>query len=280
MAEGRLAVTGEYVHESRRAPVAVYNSHDLSCRAVLRSRFPVHALAFHPTLPLSAVGTGSYDGGYFFEGELLLFNWEIHLTVSSFEDGIGREVPGLEWLDDHALCLLVAPPDDWKDKAAWVEGHVAVVRRADWSAVGPGTIDLTELAGPCVSAPGSDSRAEAETALSRLSSDREPRRSVRAIEELSDERILAALAGIAVECWLRSGEVQWRALDDDDSDGGGQELVVAPDERSVWAASSTGSRSAVYSPRNLGAAPERMRAAMMHRRTCRRFPVDSRLSVA
>jgi hypothetical protein len=129
MAEGRLAVTGEYVHESRRAPVAVCNSHDLSCRAVLRSRFPVHALAFHPTLPLSAVGTGSYDGGYFFEGELLLFNWEIHLTVSSFEDGIGREVPGLEWLDDHALRLLVAPrtirrtrPRGLRDTWLWYDG--------------------------------------------------------------------------------------------------------------------------------------------------------------
>ncbi|MBB2948983.1 hypothetical protein FB565_008769 [Actinoplanes lutulentus] len=235
MAEGSLAVAGEYVHESGQAPVAVYDSHDLSCRAVLRSRFPVHALAFHPTLPLLAVGTGKYDGGYFFEGALLLLNWETHLTVSSFEDGIGREVLGLEWLDDHALRLLLAPPDDWQDKAAWVEGHVAVVRRADWDAVGPGTIDLTELAGPRFSAPRSDGRAEAEAALSRLSGNREPRRSVRAIEELSDGRILAALAGIAVECWLPSGEVSWRIPDDDDSDGGGQELAVAPDERSVWA---------------------------------------------
>jgi hypothetical protein len=235
MAEGRLAVAGEYVHESHRAPVAVYDSRSLKCRAVLRSRFPVHALAFHPTLPLLAVGTGSYDGGYFFAGELLLLNWETHVTVSSFEDGIGREVLDLEWFDDHALRLLLAPPDDWQDKAARVEGHVAVVRRADWSAVGPGTVDLTELGGPRVSAPRSDSRAEAEAALSRLSSDREPRRSVRAVEELSDGRILVALAGIAVECWLPSGEIQWRVLDGDDSDGGGQELVVTPDERSAWA---------------------------------------------
>lgn len=232
---GRLAVAGEYVHESGRAPVAVYDGHDLSCRAVLRSRFPVHGLAFHPTLPLLAVGTGRYDGGYFFEGELLLLDWETNVTVSSFEDGIGREVLGLEWLDDHDLRLLLAPPDDWQDKAAWVEGHVAVVRRADWGAVGPGTIDLTELAGPRVSAPRADSRAEAGAALSRLSGDREPRRSVRAVEELPDGRILVALAGVAVECWLPSGETQWRVLDDADSDGGGQELVVAPDERSVWA---------------------------------------------
>lgn len=96
--------------------MAVYDSHDLSCRAVLRCRFPVHALAFHPTLPLLAVGTGSYDGGYFFEGELLLLNSETNVTVSSFEDGIGREVLGLEWLDDHDLRLLLAPPDDWQDK--------------------------------------------------------------------------------------------------------------------------------------------------------------------
>jgi len=54
---------------------------------------------------------------------------------------------------------------------------VAVVRRADWGAVGPGTIDLTELAGPRVSAPRSDNRAEAGAALSRRTARHDHRRS-------------------------------------------------------------------------------------------------------
>ncbi|MET9793641.1 hypothetical protein [Streptomyces canus] len=31
-------------------------------------------MTFHPMLPLLTVGTGRYDGGYFFEGELLLLH--------------------------------------------------------------------------------------------------------------------------------------------------------------------------------------------------------------
>lgn len=67
-----------------------------------------------PASPVSTSMSPAGRGGYFFVGELLLLNWETHLTVSSIEDGMGREVPGLEWLDDHALRLLLAPPDDWQ----------------------------------------------------------------------------------------------------------------------------------------------------------------------
>jgi hypothetical protein len=235
VAEGRLAVAGEYVHESHRAPVAVYDTGDLTCRAAIRSRYPVYALAFHPTLPLLAVGTGRYDGGYFFEGELLLLDLETSAAVSLFEHQLGRQVLGLEWLDDTELRLLLAPPDDWQDRAAWVEGHVAVVRRDDWRAVAPASIEPEELAGPRISMPRPDGRMPARAAVRRLSPDTEPRRNVRAIEELSDGRILAALADVAVECWLPSGEVQWCIPDDNGQDSGGQDLVVAPDRRSVWA---------------------------------------------
>ena len=62
---GLLAVAG--AHEfGGPAPVGVYRTDDLACRALFRSRHPVHAMAFHPTLPLLVVGTGRYDGGYFF----------------------------------------------------------------------------------------------------------------------------------------------------------------------------------------------------------------------
>ncbi|MFH8704431.1 hypothetical protein [Streptomyces rubrogriseus] len=68
---GLLAVAGAPAH-GRATPVAVYDSRSFVRRALVRSRFPVHALAFHPRHPLLAVGAGKYDGGYFFEGELLL----------------------------------------------------------------------------------------------------------------------------------------------------------------------------------------------------------------
>ncbi|MFE2728177.1 hypothetical protein [Kitasatospora sp. NPDC059327] len=68
---GLLAIAGEQGFDDT-ATVRLYDTGGLSCRAVLRTRFPVHALAFHPTAPLLAVGTGQYDGDYLFEGELLM----------------------------------------------------------------------------------------------------------------------------------------------------------------------------------------------------------------
>ena len=39
------------------------------------ARYPINDVAFHPSQPILAVGTGSYDGGYMFEGDLWLWNW-------------------------------------------------------------------------------------------------------------------------------------------------------------------------------------------------------------
>lgn len=88
---GLLAVAGtsEFLEV---APVGVYQIGDLTCRALLRSRFPVHTMAFHPTLPVLVIGTGRYDGGYFFEGELLLLN------------ALGRQFLVLQWLFGHELA--------------------------------------------------------------------------------------------------------------------------------------------------------------------------------
>lgn len=193
-ARGLLAVAGEPGFAGT-ATVGVYGTGDLGCRAVLRTRFPVHALAFHPTAPLLAVGTGEYDGGYFFEGELLLLDWETGATTSLIEHDFGRQVLGLAWLDEHALRVLMAPPDDWEDdRKAHVEGHVAVVRRPDWRAVAPRSLTAADLTGPRVPAPRSDGQDGAQRALSALSPDWGPRRHVLAVEELLDGATLATLA--------------------------------------------------------------------------------------
>ena len=234
---GLLAVAGAHVavaglHEfARTAPVGVYGTDDLACRALLQARYPVHAMAFHPALPLLAVGTGSYDGGYFFEGELLLLDLETGRATSLIEHELGRQVLGLTWLGERELRVLAAPPDDWQDKDAWSQGHVAVVRRPDWSAVPSRSVTGQDLAGPRVAAPRTDHREQARRAVARLSVHWDPRRNVRAVEELSDGRILATLDGIRLESWLPSGERQWAVPDDGD---GGRDLVVAADERSAW----------------------------------------------
>ncbi|MFC7933114.1 outer membrane protein assembly factor BamB family protein [Streptomyces cinereoruber] len=226
---GLLAVAGRYEFGGT-APVGVYGTGDLACHALVRSRYPVHTMAFHPTLPLLAVGTGHYDGGYFFEGELLLLHLETGTAVSLIEHSLGRQVLELEWLDEQALRVVMAPPDDWQDDTARDEGHVAVVRRPDWATVPAKSLTEYDLAGPRVPAPRPDGSEVARRMLSELSTDWESRRNVRAVEVLSDGRTLATLDGVQMESWLPSGERAWMVPDQE----GGREIVVATDEGSAW----------------------------------------------
>ncbi|MEV7342838.1 hypothetical protein [Streptomyces sp. NPDC093544] len=162
-----LAVAGTDVHGGT-TPVAVYNSRSFARGTLIRSRFPVHALAFHPGRPLLAIGTGWYDGGYFFEGELLLLNLRTGAVASLIEHEGGRQVLELEWLDEQSLRVLMAPPDDWQDEAAHECGHVAVVRRADWTTVPARSLNDRDLTGPRTPAPRSDRPEAAQRAVAEL----------------------------------------------------------------------------------------------------------------
>jgi hypothetical protein len=63
------------LHEEWRAHrIGIYGRDDLECRCVVSSSWRVNSMDFHPELPLLAIGTGSYDGGLSFNGELLLLD--------------------------------------------------------------------------------------------------------------------------------------------------------------------------------------------------------------
>ncbi|MGX1908739.1 hypothetical protein ACWIID_07755 [Streptomyces phaeochromogenes] len=166
---GLLAVAGTDA-DARTTPVAVYQSRNFVRSALIRSRFPVHAMAFHPRRALLAVGTGRYDGGYFFEGELLLLHLKTGAVVSLIEHWLGRQVRGLEWLDEQSLRVLMAPPDDWQDEAARDHGHVAVVSRTDWTTVPAQSLTGQDLAGPRIPAPRPNPREAAQRAVATLRS--------------------------------------------------------------------------------------------------------------
>ncbi|GGS94407.1 hypothetical protein GCM10010254_12930 [Streptomyces chromofuscus] len=66
------------------------------------------------------------------------------------------------------LRFLMAPPDDWKDHKAHVDGHVAVVHRSDWTTVAAKSLSGRDLAGPRGPVPRLDHREAAERTVARL----------------------------------------------------------------------------------------------------------------
>ncbi|MEU4115526.1 hypothetical protein AB0F71_13635 [Kitasatospora sp. NPDC028055] len=188
--DGPFAVLGEpvlAVADERRALLAVAGAHgddeqgrvgvfDVGAsprrRLLADTGWPVHAMAFHPARPLLAVGTGDYDGGYHFEGELLLVHLESGTVRSLIGGRSGRQVLALEWLDHQDLRVVVAPYDDEEDEAAHVQGHVAVVRRPDWTRVGAKSLTPGDLTGPRVPAPRPDGREAARRTVARLTAPR------------------------------------------------------------------------------------------------------------
>ncbi|WP_407841254.1 PQQ-binding-like beta-propeller repeat protein [Streptomyces sp. DSM 116496] len=212
--------------------IGVYEQDGLRCRNLVRSWYPVRSLAYHPVLPLLAVGTGRYDGGYSFEGELLLIHLDSGDVVSALP--YPREVLGVEWRSETALRLVLAPCDDWENPQAHEQGHAVVVARSDWSAVGRGTICAEELAAPAEPVVQPDHGAEARRILTDLAASADRRWSVRrrvwAVEGTEDGRVLAALDGVLAESWLPSGDLQWAVEDEE----GGRQLVPASDGSSVW----------------------------------------------
>ncbi|MEU8773497.1 hypothetical protein [Streptomyces sp. NPDC048606] len=150
---GLVAVAGTHGFPEHPT-VGLYDTATLSCRALIRSRDVVQAMAFHPTLPLLAVGTGSYDGGYSFSGDLLLLDLETGTSVSACKPWEGPQILKLEWLDTQRLRILMAPSDDWEDSEAHAQGHSAVVFQPDWTTVPPESIDPLNWPAPGSRHPG------------------------------------------------------------------------------------------------------------------------------
>ncbi|TDC50998.1 hypothetical protein E1281_21200 [Actinomadura sp. KC345] len=213
--------------------IGVYDMDGLRCRHLLPSRWPVNAIAFHPVLPLAAVGTGSYDGGFFYKGELLLFDLLSGEAVSAFASD--REVRSARWRNERRLDLVLAAVDDEDGESdSWC--FAVSIARDDWAALPAEAIGPAELDGNRVpSVPGGASKAALRT-LESLSAARRnetftPRRQVRAVEPLRDGRVLAALDEVRLESWLPSGLREWVAPV---PGGGGRRIVVAPDQRTAW----------------------------------------------
>lgn len=217
-------------------PIGVYatpagegQATDLPAVGWLRTARPLRAAAFHPVLPLLVLGTGSYDGGYSFEGALVLLDLASGRRRDLFADGCLREVRSLQWLDAHTLRLLLAPHDDWEDRAAWSEGHLVDLTRSDWRAVPERSLRHEDLCGPRVPAPPPQPTPPVATP-----DPESPRPGhIRSLTELPDGDILLTADHALLERWSAAGDRRW-SLPADPALGGGRLAAVAADRASAW----------------------------------------------
>ena len=219
--------------------VGVYERDSLRCRLLVHSPFPVNSLDFHPTQPLLAVGTGAYDGGFSFYGELLLVHLDSGEVVSAL--GESREVRNVAWRSwrhGRVLDLALAPySDNELGRDAFVAGFDAAVERGDWLAVGPQSIGRRELDGP----HRPNARTETDEAVLKTvtrwcaaaGAPWERRRAVWAVEPLPGGRVLATLDGVRLEAWHPDGTREWSTGAAPD-EGGGRQIEVTPDGASAW----------------------------------------------
>ncbi|MFC0437807.1 PQQ-binding-like beta-propeller repeat protein [Kutzneria buriramensis] len=222
--------------------VCLYDQATHRFRSLLTTRWPVRSLDFHPRQPLLAIGTGSYDGGWSFHGELLLLHLDTGEVVSALADS--REVRAVKWRTwrhGRVLDLALAPHSEAEyGNDAMKIGFDAMVVREDWLAVRDGEIAEPELDGPLRDSDivTADQARAAVEALSPTWSHRGP---VRAVEQLRDGRIVATMDGVRLESRLPSGEVDWSVAED-----GGRQLFVAPDQESVLVAATVTGRKPWY----------------------------------
>lgn len=91
--------------------VSLYETATLRCIARLDGiKMPINDLAFHPRLPLLAIGGGCYDGGYSYGGNLILWDLATEQHVSLLAES--REVVRCSFEDNDALHLTLRPAID------------------------------------------------------------------------------------------------------------------------------------------------------------------------
>ncbi|GGU70133.1 hypothetical protein GCM10010211_39720 [Streptomyces albospinus] len=247
---GLLAVAGGLRHPQwpgrdaakgwTRTRIGVYDADAPRCRQLLRARWSVSALRFHPTLPLLAIGTGAWSH----EGELLLLNLASGRVLSLLAEP--RNVCGLRWSDARTLEVFLTPDDDVLE-AGGDSALRAVVEHDDWSAAGnptsapsPGELHPYDSELELVALPPDDRVPPLLAQIDGAAPG--PRRGpVWAVESLPGGRILAALEGTRLECWGPDGTREWSAPDPDPQ-GGGREILLAPDRRSAWVNTSARTR--------------------------------------
>lgn len=214
-------------------PIGVYRAADLTCIHLVKAAWQANSIAFHPTLPIVAIGTGSYDGGYAFTGELLLLDVVSGRCVSILDER--RQVSRVTWRDERVLEIALMPrTDDEEDHIGAANQIVLTVERTDWDSLPARAIAVADSVPTLVPREPRPDPVETEAVIKGICRDRgirwAPRRHVWAVHVLTSGSVLAALEGVALECWLPdAAEAAWSLP----VDGVGCQIKVAPDERTA-----------------------------------------------
>ena len=228
---GRFFSRGRRVH--RR--VSLYEAATLRRIVALDwLRSPINDIAFHPHLPLLAIGAGRYDGDYFYEGELVLWDFQAGITASLLDES--REVVACRFdAADEALHLTLRPPinEVFHDAERGVnlgpdEGRalrlgprqsmfIDLRIPADgWRPLRENSITVDQLPQTFmrITAPATryvgQEREQVQEALAEIAADAGQRYTARwdlwDLAWTPDDRILATRNATAVECWSASDE--------------------------------------------------------------------------
>ncbi|MER7946210.1 hypothetical protein ABTY59_02305 [Streptomyces sp. NPDC096079] len=127
----------------RHSRVAVYRAADLSLAHLLTFTEEAEPIAFHPTLPLLAVGLDNSDE-YLRAGGLTLLEADTGHRVDFTDPGRGIDL--VRWRDPRTLELTFRAVDP---DCEYVH-HVCrpTVVRTDWRGLAPDALDLTALHAP------------------------------------------------------------------------------------------------------------------------------------
>lgn len=90
--------------------VSLYLAGSYELLGLFDCKFPVQDLSFHPTESQLAVATGSYDGGWVFEGELILWKWEENISYPLLRES--REAVRCRFNDNGSLAVLLRPRNE------------------------------------------------------------------------------------------------------------------------------------------------------------------------
>lgn len=177
-------------------------------------RLPVNDVAFSPAGTTVAIGAGSYDGGYLFEGDLVVWNWHTQHAQRLFNDvpevvrcrynATGDQIEAWvrPWDEEWG------PPADDPDAAF---DTLYVVRTRAPEAAGPATRPVDLELDPTDIAPGDEPPAGAPPPEARLKDwfgidHWTSRGAIHDVAWLDDDRFAVAHDGCQLEIYHRNGE--------------------------------------------------------------------------